>query len=183
MFDADVFRARRRRTARGLHYELRAGEEGVLTWSLGPHWLADDFRLETPGGEPVLRVTGESFSEYVDAPYSVVDERDGSVVGLLRRDLRSLVRRTWGLLDPHGVEVARVDASSRVLAVARQRWLRAVPYRYEVRGRDGDRLGRLASSVRPGRAFTLDLSADDAGDVDRRLAVGATAVVDAFELR
>ena len=183
MFEAAVYSARRRLTARGYDYELAGDGEPALEWTLGPYWLADDLLLETPAGDAALRLTGESPSEYASAPFTVVDERDGAVVGLVRRNLRSLVRRTWGLLDPHGIEVATVDATSRLRSVARQRWLRLVPYRYAIRNPDGEPLGEVRSSAVPRRAFTLDLTADDSGALDPRLAIGASAVIDGFELR
>lgn len=181
MFEGGSYVARRARTAHGLAYELTA-EDGapVLSWTLHPFHLGDDVHLRDAEGEPVLRITTDDVVEYVRAPFAVVDEDEDAVVGLVRRNLRSLFRRHWGLLDPHGIEVATVDATSRFRSVVRQRWFRFVPYRYAIRDAEGDRLGDLRGSIRPGRAFSLDLAdGDDA--VDRRLAVGASAVVDAAE--
>ena len=179
----DLFDARRVRTARGLAYELRADGEPALSWTLHPYHLGDDVSLRGPDEEPVLRVTAAGDHEYVDAHFSVVDERAESVVGYVQWTLRSLVRRHWSLLDPHGVEVATVVASSRFRSVVRSRWLRFVPYRYAIRDAEGATVGDLRGSIHPGRAFSLDLSGDVHGAVDPRLAVGAAAIVDAFEFR
>jgi len=188
MFEADAYAARRVLTKRGFAYELtpEGASEPALVWTLRPTWLADDLHLETPGGEPVLALTDESPSEYVDAPFTVVDERDGTVLGLLSRTFYSLHRRTWALLDLDGFPVATIDATSRLRSVARRRFLKLVPYRYELRDPDGERLGELHASVVPRRAFTLAFEdADPGGDgttLDRRLAIAASAVVDGFEL-
>lgn len=182
MFEGDEYTARRVRTTEGLAYELSESGEPVLSWTTHPYRLGD-LRLSGPDGEPVLRITGGADDEYVDAHFTVADERTDDVVGHLRWNLRSLFRRHWGLVDPHGIETATVVASSRLRSVVRLRWLRFVPYRYAIRGPDGETVGDLSGSIRPARAFTLDLSADVAGAVDPRLVVGASAIVDAFEFR
>lgn len=173
------YEARRVRTTRGLAYELDADGESVLSWTLHPFHLGDDVYLRDPDGEPVLRITADDVDEYVDASFAVLDARDDSLLGAIRWNLRSLVRRHWGLLDPHGVEVATVVATSRFRSIVRQRWLRFVPYRYAFRDADGEHLGDLRGSIRPGRAFFLDLAGGDV--VDRRLVVAASAIVDAAE--
>lgn len=180
MFEGDSFEARRVRTARGLDYELETDGEPVLSWTLHPLHLGDGVHLRDADDQPVLRITTEEVDEYVDAQFTVVDERDGSVVGAIRWNLRSLFRRHWDLLDPHGVEVATVVATSGFRSVVRRRWIRIVPYRYAIRDGEGERVGGIRGSIRPGRAFSLDLSGDGSG-VDHRLAVGASAIVDAAE--
>lgn len=182
MFEGGPYEARRIRTAAGLSYELESGGEPALSWTLHPYQLGE-VSLEAPDGEPVLRITAEDTGEYVDAHFTVVDVRTDDVVGHLRWNLRSLLRRHWALLDPHGIEVATVVASSRLRAVVRLRWLRFVPYRYAVRDADGDTVGDLRGSIRPERAFALSFGADADGVVDPRLAVGASTIVDAFEFR
>ncbi len=185
MLEGGTYEASRVRTPRGLAYELVADGEPTLAWELHPYHLGDDVHLEGPDGEPILRITTDDVLEYVDADFAVVDERDGSVVGLLRWTLRSLLRRQWGLVDPHGVEVATVVATSRFRSTVRRRWLRFVPYRYAIRDAEGERVGEQRGSLRPGRAFALELDAGAAegGDdaVDPRLVVGACAIVDAAE--
>jgi hypothetical protein len=182
MFEGEAYEARRMRSTDGLTYELAEAGVPTLRWTLHPYQLGE-VQLRGPDDEPVLRVTAGYDDEYVDAHFTVIDERDGTVVGHLQWTLRSLFRRHWGLLDPHGVEAASVVASSRLRAVVRLRWLRFVPYRYALRDADGTTVGDLRGSVRPERAFSLDLSADVGGSVDPRLAVGASAIVDAFEFR
>lgn len=182
MLDGDVYEARRGRTAGGLAYELSEAGEPILRWRSHPYGLGD-VRFRGPDDEAILQVTAADDDEYVDAHFAVVDERTGSVVGYVQWTLRSLFRRHWSLLDPHGVEVATAVASSRFRAVVRLRWLRFVPYRYALRDAGGTTVGDLRGSLRPGLAFTLDLSDDAEGVVDPRLAVGASAVVDAFEFR
>lgn len=179
MFEEGPYEVRRLRTAEGLAYELEADGEPELSWTLHPYHLGDGVDLRGPDGEPILRITADDVVEYVDAPFTVIDERDGSVVGLVRWNLRSLLRRNWGLLDPHGIEVATVGATSRLRSTVRRRWLRFVPYRYAIRDADGERIGEIRGSIRPGRAFSLDLHED--GDLDGRLALGASAIVDAAE--
>lgn len=190
MFEADAYVARRVLRKRGFAYELSAadepddgGREPLLGWTLRPTWLAQDLRLSTPDGEPVLRLTDESPSEYVDAPFTVVDDRDGTVLGLFSRTFYSLHRRTWAVLDADGFDLASIDATSRLRAIARRRFVKLVPYRYELRDPDGERLGELRSSPVPRRAFRLDLGDDPDRRLDRRLAIAACAVIDGFELR
>lgn len=191
MFEGAPYEARRRRTDRGFAYELRSSHEPgadgepALTWTLHPYHLGDGVDLLGSDGEAVLRIVADDVDEYVAADFSVVDGRDGSAVGGLRWTLRSLFRREWELVDAHGVEVATVRATSRLRSTVRRRWLRLVPYRYAFRDAEGEWLGEQRGSIRPGRAFSLELEADPAGEgtagLDPRLAVGACAVVDAAE--
>ena len=180
MVGAGDFRARRWRAAEGLVYELQVDGEPRLEWTVDPYHLGDDIYLRRPDGAAYLRITSDETLEYVDAPWTVLDGNDRPV-GAIRLNLRSLLRRHWGLLDPHGIEIGTVVASSRLRAVIRSRWLRFVPYRYGVR--DGDRavVGDLRGSLRPGWGFSLALA--DADGLESRLAVAAAAIVDAFEFR
>lgn len=180
MGGAEDFRARRWRTAEGLVYELQVDGEARLEWTVDPYHLGDDIDLHRPDGTAYLRITSDETLEYVDAPWTVLDGGDRPV-GAIRLNLRSLLRRNWGLLDPHGVEIGTVVASSRLRAVIRSRWLRFVPYRYGIRDGDGAVVGDLRGSLRPGWGFSLALT--DVDEPDSRLAVAAAAVVDAFEFR
>lgn len=181
MVGEEEYRTRRRRTPEGLAYELTAGEEPSLTWTANPYGLGDDIHLRRPDDTAWLRITTDDELEYVDAPWTVLDEQAGEPVGAIRLNLRSLFRRHWGLLDPHGIEVGTVVAASRFRAVVRSRWLRFVPYRYGVRDAEGVLVADLRGTLLPGRGFTLDITDGDA--VDPRLVVAAAAVVDAFEFR
>ena len=191
MFEGGPYEARRRRTDRGFAYELRssdgpgAGSDPVLSWTLHPYHLGDGVDLLGSEGEAVLRIVADDVDEYVEADFSVVDGRDGSAVGGLRWTLRSLFRREWELVDAHGVEVATVRATSRLRSTVRRRWLRFVPYRYAFRDAEGGRLGEQRGSIRPGRAFSIELEDDHVGEgtagLDPRLALGAGAIVDAAE--
>ena len=185
MFEGAPYEARRRRTDRGFTYELESGGEPALSWTLHPYHLGDGVDLLGSDGEVVLRIVADDVDEYVEADFSVVDGRDGEAVGGLRWTLRSLFRREWELVDAHGVEVATVRATSRLRSTVRRRWLRFVPYRYTIRGVEGEWLGEQRGSIRPGRAFSLELEADPAGEgtagLDPRLALGTGAIVDAAE--
>lgn len=181
MVGVGTYRARRRRSAEGLVYELMAGEEPTLEWTADPYGLGADILLSRPDGTAYLRITSDEELEYVDAPWTVLDGQAGEPVGAIRLNLRSLLRRHWGLLDPHGIEVGTAVASSRLRAVIRSRWLRFVPYRYDIQDADGAVVGDLHGSLRPGWGFSLELTDGDA--VDPRLSVAAAAVVDAFEFR
>jgi hypothetical protein len=183
MFEAGRFEVRRRPTADGMRYRVAADGERVLAATRYRHRLDRDVELVSPDGDPVLRVTPDTSAvDSAVAPGShalafvVVDERrKGEVLGLVRRDFRSLYRRHWSLLDPYGLETATLVERSRLLGVLRHRFVRLVPYRYVLRA-DGDDAGRLHG--RPFRGYDLDVDADA---VDPRLALGASVLVDAVE--
>lgn len=187
MLDGGRFEVRRWRTTDGFRYRVVADGERVLEGTLVPHRIGD-FHLDAPDGEPVLRVTPDRSGVDDDlAPgnlglaFAVRDARDGErdggeVVGLVRRDLRSLYHRHWSLLDSLGLGTAMVVERSRLRSVARQRFTRLVPYRYAVRA-DGDEVGRFDGRVL--RGYDLEVEPDA---VDPRLALGASVVVDAVEL-
>lgn len=186
MFEAEEYVVRQRLTAEGTRYRVVEDGEVTLAWTKRKYDLGEEFLLRSAGGEPVLRVTRERVGDpavprrSLALTFTVVDERAGEVLGLVRRDWRSLLRRHWTLLDPQGIEFAGVEARSRLLAMFRQQFTTLVPYWYRIESAGGADLGSLRGVVSLHHGFRLAL-ADADGTLDPRLALAASVVVDAVE--
>ena len=178
MFEASRYRIRRRRQVDGFDYEVIADGRRVLAWTRHSADLASDFDITTPAGKPVIRITAENLVPSVDAAYTVVDRHDGSILGLIRRDWHSVVRREFMLVDRFDLAIAAIRSRSRALHVARQQLIKVLPYWYAIADGDGRRIGLIRGGFRGG--CTLSLDRVDA--IDHRLAVAAAIAVDAVEL-
>lgn len=178
MFEADEYRIRRRRRVDGIGYEVREAGEPILMWTRRTADLAADFDITTPDGEPVLRITVENLVPDVTAAFTVVDAREGGILGLIRRNWRSFVRRDFGLVDRYDIEFASVRSRSRLLHLARNQFIKLVPYWYVIENDEGHAVGSIRGGIRGGCTLRLD----ERCELDPRLAVATAIAVDAVEI-
>lgn len=178
MFEAGDYLIRRRRRVNGIGYEVLEDGESILEWTRHTADLASDFDITTPDGEPILRITVENLVPDVKAAFTVVDAREGGVLGLIRRNWRSFVRREFGLVDRYDLEFAVIRSRSRLLHLARNQFIKIVPYWYEITDDEGRRIGAIRGGLRGGCTLHLD----DLEAVDPRMAVAAAVAIDAVEI-
>jgi hypothetical protein len=178
MFDAATYRIRRRRRVNGIGYEILEDGEVILAWTRRTADLATDFELTTPDGEPTLRVTTDNLVPDVAAAFTVVDARDGGVLGLIKRDWASIVRREFELVDRYDLAFARVRSKSRIFHIARNQFIKLVPYWYEITDTEGQSLGSITGGFRGGCSITMH----DTERLDPRMVVGTAVAVDAVEM-
>jgi uncharacterized protein YxjI len=117
---------------------------------------------------------------------------DGEPVGALEKVFgKSLLRSTWRILDPAGQEVAVARERSVPIALLR-RAIDVVPYGELVpilfhftidATADGAHLGDFTRAWGLRDRYTLDLSGDLGGVLDRRLAVALAIALDALQSR
>lgn len=178
MFDAATYRIRRRRRVNGIGYEILEDGEVILAWTRRTADLAADFELTTPDGEPMLRVTIDNLVPEVAAAFTVVDAREGGVLGLIKRNWGSVVRREFELVDRYDLAFAHVRSKSRLLHIARNQFIKLVPYWYEITDGEGGPIGSFTGGFRGG--CSVDLR--DTERLDPRMAVGTAVAVDAVEM-
>lgn len=178
MFEADEYRIRRRRVVNGVGYAVFEDDEPILKWTRRTADLTADFAITTPDGDPVLRITAENLVPDVAAAFTVVDAREGGILGLIRRNWRSVVKREFGLIDRYDLELASVHSRSRLLHVVRNQFIKLVPYWYVIENEDGRRVGSIRGRLRGGCTLRLD----DTAALDPKLALATAIAVDAVEI-
>jgi uncharacterized protein YxjI len=120
-----------------------------------------------------------------------VHDASGQPIGVLEHQFRkSLLRSTWRVLSPADEEVAIAAEKNQALAILRRvidfvpygEW---VPIPYDFLIKHGDReLGHFTRkflSIRD--VYTLDVSNDTEGRLDRRLAIALGIALDALQNR
>lgn len=122
----------------------------------------------------------------LDLSFSLTDEQDRLVATLKRQGLRSLLRRTWKIFDPAGVEIAQAHEDSWWKAVLRRvtdigDFLRT---NFIVTRPDGRTpLGAFLRRLTLGDKYVMDVSADAPRTLDRRIVVALAVVLDNAESR
>jgi len=163
--------------------------------------LREDLRFfedETRTRE-VLRIKARRAID-IGGRYDITDP-DGNVIGALERlAKRSLIRTTWAILGPDGVELAVAQERSVAVAVIRRVQnvlqlipiiggivalvtdLIPIPYQFDVH------MGSTLAGTQTRRyglrdRYLLDLSGDPDRRIDRRLAVALGVALDALQSR
>jgi hypothetical protein len=114
----------------------------------------------------------------------------GEQIGVLEKVFgKSLFRSTWRILDANEQEVGVAQERSMLWAIVR-RVIDAVPYGEFVPilfhfriDRGEHHLGELTRAIGVRDRYTLDLSGDAEGTIDRRLAIALGIALDALQSR
>lgn len=179
MFDGTRYTVKQKLLSFGSKYAVYEGGERILRSRKKKFKLKEDFRFADTNGDPVLRVTTDQIMD-VAATYTVVDERTDEVVGSLKRDWQSFLKHHWQLLDGDGSHIATVREDSMLYALLRRQVTTLIPFKYDIV--DGtEKLGDIDGKFSLRDTYTVDLSLDDRGVIDPRLAVAGAVVVDAIE--
>lgn len=146
--------------------------------------LREDIRFyeDESAQREVLRLQASKIMDF-NANFVVHDPLEGRVVGSLRRrGWRSLLRDKWEAYDADGRKVADLSEDSWVLAIVLRRWLlkSLLPHHYIARAQE-DAGQPLAEIKERFQLFgdTYDLTIHH--DLDARLLLGLTVLVDAME--
>jgi hypothetical protein len=147
--------------------------------------LREDIRVfsDEQKSQEILRIQARQIIDF-SAAYDVVDARDNSLVGVLRRKgFRSLVRDQWEVLDPQEKLLGYLEEDSTGLALVRRLFMSLIPLNYDIRIGES-----IAADIRqrfnPFRyELDLDFSMDAAGLLDRRLGIAAGVMLAIVEGR
>jgi uncharacterized protein YxjI len=182
VFDADRYEVQQKALSIGNTYVVSEGPEGatepILQAKQKVLKMKEDFRFTDPETEePLFRITTDQILD-LTASYQVVDERTDAVVGAIQRESLGFLRQEWGLLGPDGERVATVSEDSLAKALFRRFVTGLLPVAFEVRGPDGDGVRATVDGTFSIRDhYTIQIH----DDVDPRLVVLASVVVDAIE--
>jgi uncharacterized protein YxjI len=175
MFDASTYEVRQRFGLSNRYNVYEDGEQ-ILASKQKRFKLKEEFSFTTTDGQDAFRVKAGSVLD-IAGTYDIVDLRTGDRVGAVRREVVSLFRHEYTLLAPDGSAVATLREDSRLLAALRRLVTTLIPFSYDIVGPDGTSLGRVKEGLSLRDRYAIELT----GDIDPRLAVVGTVVVDAIE--
>jgi uncharacterized protein YxjI len=177
MFDAARYEVRQKF---GIGTKYSVYEEGVdgpiLAAKKKKLKLKEDFRFTDPDGEEAFRVRADSVLD-VAAAYDIVDARTDDRVGSVKREISSMFKHEYALLDADGTTVAFLREDNHLMAALRRLVTTLIPFSYDIVAPDGTRLGGVSEQFSLRDRYTIELD----GEIDPRLAVVGTVVVDAIE--
>lgn len=147
--------------------------------------LREDLRVyrDESRGQELLRIRARSIIDF-GATYDVFDGSDNTLVGSFRREgWKSLLRDSWLILDTAGNEVGRIEEDNMALALVRRFLQNLIPQSFS---------GTLGAQ--PVFHFTqrfnpfifkvdLDFTADQRGQLDRRMGIAAALLLASIEGR
>ncbi|MGH8458487.1 MAG: hypothetical protein ACRESV_03975, partial [Nevskiales bacterium] len=145
--------------------------------------LKEDIRLYTDESmkQELLTIKARSIID-ISAAYDVVDARDQTKVGTLKRKgLKSILQDEWTILDAAEKDIGRIHEDSMALALLRRFLTNLIPqsYVFEIGGQP---VGTAKQHFNP---FVLkmdvDMRKDTARKLDRRLAAAAVVLLLAIE--
>ncbi len=147
--------------------------------------LKEDIRLYT--GEDMttelLTIKARQIMDF-GATYDVVDPQQGKVGALRRKALKSFIRDEWTILDPHDREIGLIQEDSTGLAIIRRLVDFAsifIPQKYVV-SMQGVQVATFQQNFNPFvYKLVVDLSGDQSGMLDRRLALASSILMAAVE--
>ena len=150
--------------------------------------LKEDIRLYT--GEDMqtelLTIQARAILDF-SAAYDVVDAQRRQKVGALKRKgWKSMLRDEWIMMDASDREIGLIQEDSTALALVR-RFVDAasmfLPQKFNVT-LGGAPVAMFSQNMNPFvKRLTVDFSADPQGRLDRRLGLGAAALMSAIEGR
>lgn len=174
MFDSNKYEVRQKLVSIGKKYNVYEGEEQILQCTKKKLKLKEDFRFESVEGEPVLRITTDQVID-VAATYNVVDETTDKPVGAVKQDFTFLKHR-WQILDPEGKQIATVREDSMPMALARRFVTTLIPFSYVIK-QNGNELGFIDGQFAVRDKYSIEVDEE----IDPRLAIAATVLIDAME--
>ena len=147
--------------------------------------LREDIRVYRDEGmtNELLHIRARTILDWSTA-YDIVDSFSGQKVGTLKRKgWKSMVRDEWVIMDANEMEIGRIREDSTLLALLRRFLTALIPQDYSISVR-----GREIGSAKQNLNFFLpkmmvDLTADPARELDRRIALAAVVLLMAVEGR
>ena len=109
---------------------------------------------------------------------------DGTPIAVFEKVFgKSLLRSTWRVLSPEGVEVAVAREQNQVIAILRRvQDTIPLPYHFEILS-DGRKLGEVRRRFSLRDRYDVDLSNDVERRLDRRAAIALAVGLDALQRR
>jgi len=152
--------------------------------------IKEDIRFYADEGEQeeLFRIKARSFLDTGGARYDVA-AAEGSAIGVLHHQLKSLVRSTWRVTNADDQEVVVAQERSLPMAIARRvvdfvpygEWV-PIPYNFDLLS-DGRTIGHLSRKFQLRDRYVLDVGGDVERRLDRRLAIALAVGLDTLQNR
>ena len=152
--------------------------------------IKEDIRFYADEGEQeeLFRIKARSFLDTGGARYDVA-AAEGSAIGVLHHQLKSLVRSTWRVTNADDQEVVVAQERSLPMAIARRvvdfvpygEWV-PIPYNFDLLS-DGRTIGHLSRKFQLRDRYVLDVGGDAERRLDRRLAIALAVGLDTLQNR
>src|SRR5205085_6596187 len=152
--------------------------------------IKEDIRFYADEGEQeeLFRIKARSFLDTGGARYDVA-AAEGSAIGVLHHQLKSLVRSTWRVTNADDQEVVVAQERSLPMAIARRvvdfvpygEWV-PIPYNFDLLS-DGRTIGHLSRKFQVRDRYVLDVGGDAERRLDRRLAIALAVGLDTLQNR
>jgi len=131
--------------------------------------------------QKVLSIEQEKFFQL--APSYLIKDEYGQVLGKITKKLVTLFKSTWNVYDKNGNQLVTIqeDVNSVVLGMmtkTKNEWAN-----FNFLAKDGSKIGVLNRTWQIADRYLLDLTADSNKQIDRRLAICASIVLDVGENR
>lgn len=145
--------------------------------------LRDDIRIyrDQEMSVELLRIHQQQILN-LNGTFRVTDSATAETVGYLgRRAFRSLIRDTWSIYDPGGVQKATIHERGIGLPIAKRVYAKArlIPKYYRIT-RGGEEFARVSQNPRIiGDRWVIKIRSDP--PIDRRLIISAAILMDVIE--
>jgi uncharacterized protein YxjI len=138
--------------------------------------LKEDFRFKDMEDNPVLRVTTDNVLD-IAATYTVTDEQENEAIGAVKEEI-SFLQHEWKILDTEGNIIADITEDNVAMALVRRFVTTLLPFSYVIES-DNQLLGTIKGKFSLRDTYDIELSEKE--DLNPRLAVVATVLIDAME--
>jgi uncharacterized protein YxjI len=135
----------------------------------------------------LLDLRQDSAWALINLSFTLLDEQGQVLAQFKRQGWKSILRRTWRILDPMGNEIAMAEEDSMIKAI-----MRRVPY-LDIIGdmmrtnfiitRNGSVIGEFIRKFTLADKYVMDLTQDRMRSLDRRIAVALSVLLDNAESR
>ena len=179
MFESEVYEIKQKLMAFGNKYSIYEDGEKILDSGQKKLKLKEDFRFKDTEGNPILKVTTDQILD-VAASYTVVDERNDETVGALKRKF-TFFAHEWEIIGADNRVIGTLKEDNKIMALARRFVTTLIPFSYRIISQKGNDIGKLDGKFSIRDRYVLDLSDDKEDELDPRLGVAASVLVDAIE--
>jgi len=134
--------------------------------------------------EPLLTVRQDQVTTLLEHTFTVAEPSGRVLAHLKKNPLTALYRTRWDCDGPSGRRLAVAIEDSLARALVRRYVIRVTPMNFVIRrGETEQVIGRFDRKFTLLDRYVLDLSADPAGTLDRRIALALGVILDTGERR
>lgn len=142
------------------------------------------FYRDVSKAEPLLTVRQDQVTTLLEHTYTVAEPSGRVLAHFKKNPLTALYRTRWACDGPDGRRLAVAIEDSLARALVRRYVIRVTPMNFVIRRGESEQvIGRFDRKFTLLDRYVLDLSADAAGTLDRRVALALGVVLDTGERR